>query len=112
MQKCDWRQPLTHDLTDARHQQITTLGENRPILFTSDYLLHVERLDLSRESVQKHGCPNNVGHLSLGGLGDIITNDMVDHPAFPVFIFDDITFGVLFFVLNPMIVEPLDGVDI
>lgn len=58
----------TGDLTDVGHENINGLGDSGIV----STLLHVEGLDLQRESGEEHGDANLVGHLSLSSLGDIV----------------------------------------
>ena len=62
----------TNNLTNTGHQAINTLG-NAGIL---EILLHVEGLDLHRELGKEDGLVNLVGHETLSGLGNIITELM------------------------------------
>ena len=74
--------------------------------------LHVERLELSRETVQEHWYTQDVGHAALSGLSNVVTNGMVDHLRVALLVLDDVTIGVLLFVLNAVFVEPLNRVYI
>lgn len=74
------------------------------------HLLHIKRLELSREPIQKHRGPNDIRHLPFSSLGDIISHGVVDHLHLPLLVLDDVALGVFGLVLDPVVVEPLDGV--
>ena len=82
----------TDNLTDTGHEDIDTLGDTAVF----GVLLHVEGLDFSGEVGEEDGLVNDVGHLALGGLGDVIT-ELV---------------GLAFFVGNFVLDEPLDGIGV
>lgn len=62
--------------------------------------------------MQEHGSANDVGHLALSSLSDIIAHSMVDHLVVAVCVFDRVAIGILFWALDFVFIEPLDGVDV
>lgn len=75
-------------------------------------LLHVEGFQLGREAVQEDGRANDVRHLALSSLSDVIANLVVDQDGLPSLILDGVAISILLRVLDPVIVEPLDSVDV
>lgn len=80
------------DLSDVGHEHINGLGDSGIV----STLLHVEGLDLQGESGEEDGLSDLVGHLSLSGLGDIITESEL----------------VAVLVGDAVLVEPLQSIDI
>ena len=104
---------LTNDLAHPRHQQITTLRIHRSRLsLLPRHPLHIKRLELCRETVQEDWGADDVRHLSLGGLGNIIADRVRDHHGFTFSILDSVAVGVLGLVLDTVLVEPSDRVRI
>lgn len=57
---------------NARHQNINRLS-NPPILLI---LLHIESLELSRESIEENWPVNDIRHAALSSLSDVVAKDM------------------------------------
>ena len=104
---------LTNNLSNVWHQQIATLCKCRTgASRLSRHFLHVERLELSREPMQEDWRANDIGHLTLRRLGDVVAYFVLYHLYLALLILDHIAFGVFCGVLDPMFVEPFDGVDV
>jgi len=104
---------LTNDLSNVWHQQIATLSECRTRASRlSGHFLHVERLELSREPMQEDWRANDIGHLALRRLGDVVAYFVFYHLYLALLVLDHIAFGVFSGVLDPVFVEPFDGVDV
>lgn len=101
---------LTDDLTDTRDEQIAALSENMLLIITflSRHLLHIERLQLRRETIEENWYCENIGHFTLCGFGDIVTDDMVDHNRVALVVFDNVAIGILLLVLDTVLVQPFD----
>ena len=108
------------DLADAGHEQVAALredglaapapwcnGRGRGLL-----LLHVECLELGGEAVQEYGRAEDVRHLPLGRLGDVVADGVRDQRGLAVGVLDDVTVCVLGLALDPVLVQPRDGVDV
>jgi hypothetical protein len=107
------RYQLTNNLSNIWHQQIATLSECRtgaPRL-TRDFL-HVKRLELSREPIQEDWRPDDIGHLALRSLGDVVTHFVFYHLYLTLLVLNHIAFGVFGGVLDPVFVEPFNGVNV
>jgi len=55
---------------------------------------------------------NNISHLALRRLGDVVTHFVFYHLYLTLLVLDHIALGVFGRVLDPVFVEPFDGVDI
>lgn len=106
------RSVRTDNLTDARHQQVAALRANGPFLALALHLLHVERLQLCREPIQEYRRPEDVRHPALCRLRDVVPHGVVDHLRVPAFVLDHVPVRILGFVLDAVLVEPLDRVDV
>ncbi len=102
----------TDNLAHVRHEQIAALGEHGPALLRAGHLLHIERLKFGRKPVQEHRRPNDVRHLALRRLRDVVPDYVVDELHLPVGALDGVALCVLGGVLDPVLVEPRDGVDV
>ena len=116
----------TDDLTHAGHEQVAALGEQDGLLLLLLLLhrprlglglrrllpLHVKRLERGGEAVQEHGHAEDVRHPPLRRLGDVIADGVRDHRRVPVRVFDRVAVRVLGLVLDPVLVQPRDGVDV
>ena len=104
---------LTDDLAYTRHQQITTFRTHGScISLLPWHPLHIKRLELCGKTVQKDRGADNVRHLSLGCFRDIVADRVGDHHGFAFGILDDVAVHVLGFMLDTVVVEPLDRVRI
>ncbi|KAF8670458.1 hypothetical protein AX14_005869 [Amanita brunnescens Koide BX004] len=74
--------------------------------------LHIERLKLLRERVQEHRLPNDVRHLPLRGLGNVVADPVRDHDGLAILALDDVARRVLFGPLDAVFVEPVDRLDV
>ena len=106
------------DLAHARHEQIAALRENAAAAAAGSaalrprFLLHVKGLELRGEAVQEYGHAENVGHLALGGLGDVVADGVRDHGGLAGGVLDDVAVRVFGLVQDPVLVQPRDGVDV
>lgn len=113
------------NLAHAGHEQVAALGEQdglvAPLLLLLLLLrllrrsllpLHVKRLERGGEAVQEHGCADDVRHPPLRRLGDVVADGVRDHRGVAVCVFDDVAVRVLGLVLDPVLVQPRDGVDV
>jgi len=55
---------------------------------------------------------DDIGHIPLSGLGDVITNFVVEHYRLPVLISNSVSIRVLRSMLNVVVVEPFNGINI
>jgi len=62
--------------------------------------------------VQEHGRADDVRHPPLRCLGDVVADGVRDHRGVAVCVFDDVAVRVLGLVLDPVLVQPRDGVDV
>ena len=105
------RKGHTDNLSNVGHQQITTLGEDGTSLPARD-LLHIKCLQFGREAVQENWGSNDISHLPLSSLCNIVAYGMIDHLWLTIFIFDDVTVGIFGRVLDTVVIEPFDSIDI
>ena len=100
------------DLAHARHEQVTALRVDArvgvpTIVFL---LLHVKGLELRGEAVQEDGRADDVGHLALCFLGDVVADGVRDHRRLALCVRDDVAVRVFGLVLDPVLVQPCDGI--
>jgi hypothetical protein len=100
------------DLADARHEQVTALRVNARVAPIIVLLLHVKGLEFRGEAVQEDGRADDVGHLSLCFLGDVVADRVRDHRRLALSVYDDVAVRVFGLVLDPVLVQPCDGVYI
>ena len=62
--------------------------------------------------MQEHGCADDVRHPPLRRLGDVVADGVRDHRRVAVRVFDRVALCVLGLVLDPVLVQPRDGVDV
>jgi len=62
--------------------------------------------------VQEYGCADDVRHLPLRRLGNVVADGVRDRLRVAVCVFDDVAFRVLGLVFDPVLVKPRDGVDV
>jgi hypothetical protein len=77
-----------------------------------DGLLHVKRFELGGEAVQEDGRADDVRHLTLCGLGDVVPDGVRDHRGLAICVFDDVAIRVLVLAFDLVFVQPGDGVDV
>jgi hypothetical protein len=100
------------DLAHARHEQVTTLRVNArvaPIAIVI-LLLHVKGLEFRGEAVQENGRADDIGHLSLCFLGDVVPDGVRDHRRLALCVRDDVAVRIFGLVLDPVLVQPCDGI--
>ena len=99
------------DLAHARHEQVTALRVNaRVASATIILLLHVKGLEFRGEAVQENGRANNIRHLPLCFLGNVVADGVWDHRRLALCVHDDVAIRVLGLVLDPVLVQPCDGI--
>lgn len=55
---------------------------------------------------------DDIGHLPLSGLSNVVTNFVVEHYRLPVLVSNSVSLRVLRNMLNAMVVEPFNGINI
>jgi len=103
------------DLAHAGHEQVAALGDDGVTGVATRWhlgLLHVERLELGGEAVQEHGRADDVRHLALGCLGDVVADGVIDLNGLALRVLDHVAPCVLRVVLDPVLIQPRDGVDV
>ena len=100
------------DLAHARHEQVTALSVNARVAPTTIILLllHVEGLEFCGEAVQENGRADDISHLPLCFLGNVVADGVWDHRRLALCVHDDVAIHVLGLVLDPVRVQPCDGI--
>lgn len=80
------------DLTHAWHKDVDAFSDT----WVGRVAFHVESFDFGGEVGQEDGSVNDVGHLALGGFGDVITKGV----------------RLAKFIMDVVFVEPGDGVGV
>ena len=108
------------DLADARHEQVAALREGGGravrggvvVTLLLLLLLHVEGLEPGGEAVQEDGRADGVRHFSLGRLCDVVADDVRHFFGLALGVRDHVALRVFGLVLDPVLVQPCDGVDV
>ncbi len=101
------------DLSHTGHEQVAALGVNSRVAPTTIFLfLHVEGLEFRGEAVQENGRADDVRHFSFRCLGDVVADDVRNHRRLALCVFDDVAIRVFGLVLDPVLVQPCDGIYI
>ena len=98
------------DLAHARHEQVTALRVDARVAPIVSVRLHVKGLEFRGEAVQENGRADDIGHLSLCFLSDVVADGVRDHRRLAPCVRDDVAVRVFGLVLDPVLVQPCDGI--
>ena len=102
-----------NDLAHTRHEQVTAFRINASAGFTILIILllfHVKGLESRGEAVEENGRADDIGHLSFCFFGDVVADGVRDHCRLALCVRDDVPVRVFGLVLDPVLVQPCDGI--
>ena len=98
------------DLPHPGHEQVTALRVHARSASIVLLLFHVKGFEFRGEAVQENGRADDVSHLSLCFLSDVVADGVRDHRRLSLCVRDDVPVRVFGLVLDPVLVQPCDGV--
>ena len=98
------------DLAHARHEQVTALRVNARVAPIVILLFHVKGLESRGKAVQKNGRADDIRHLPLCFFGNVVAYGMRDHRRLALCVRDDVAVRIFGLVLDPVFVQPCDGI--